>query len=99
MSRIGNSPISLPDGVDVSVSGADVTVKGPKGSLSRTFSEHVSVSLDDGVLTVARDSEGCESHRSRRHPIRRVTRAGEIRVYCAVAGCDLTRPRCKGGES
>ncbi len=57
MSRIGNSPISVPDGVDVSVSGADVTVKGPKGSLSRTFSEHVSVSLDDGVLTVARDSE------------------------------------------
>ena len=49
-------------------------------------------------VPVARDSEGCESHRSRRHPIRRVTRAGEIRVYCAVAGCDLTRPRCKGGE-
>ena len=38
MSRIGKSPIVLPSGVEVSVNGTNVTVKGPKGTLSRNIS-------------------------------------------------------------
>jgi large subunit ribosomal protein L6 len=57
MSRIGNSPISLPDGVEVAVSGQDVTVKGPKGSLSRRFNDEITVSVEDGVVTLSRANE------------------------------------------
>ena len=39
MSRIGLAPITLPSGVEVSVAGATVTVKGPKGTLTRTFAD------------------------------------------------------------
>jgi large subunit ribosomal protein L6 len=61
MSRIGNAPIEVPSGVDITIDGATVTVKGAKGVLSRTFSDRVTVTLDDGVLTVARDGEDREA--------------------------------------
>jgi large subunit ribosomal protein L6 len=54
MSRIGLAPITLPTGVDVTIDGPSVTVKGSKGSLSRTFSDRVSFTLDDGVVSVSR---------------------------------------------
>ena len=54
MSRIGNAPISVPSGVDVSVSGDTVTIKGPKGELTRELVEGISVSTDDGIVNVAR---------------------------------------------
>lgn len=54
MSRIGNASIPLPDGVDVTVSGPDVSVKGPKGSLEHSLPEGISLTVDDGVVTVAR---------------------------------------------
>ena len=54
MSRIGLSPITLPEGVDVSIDGSSVTVKGSRGSLSRMFSDRVSFTLDDRVISVAR---------------------------------------------
>lgn len=54
MSRVGLAPITLPSGVEVSIDGSTVTVKGSKGSLSRMFSERMSFTLDDGVLSVAR---------------------------------------------
>ena len=57
MSRIGKAPISIPAGVEVTVSGSDVTVKGSKGSLTHTVPEVISVSVDDGVVTVARATE------------------------------------------
>ncbi len=57
MSRIGKSPIDLPDGVEVKVSGDVVTVKGPKGSLSQTIQPSMSVGIEDGTLTVSRDSD------------------------------------------
>lgn len=57
MSRIGNEPINLPSGVEVSISGQSVSVKGPKGSLEHTVPETISVTVDDGVLTVARANE------------------------------------------
>ena len=61
MSRIGNAPIPLPSGVEVSIDGASVTVKGSKGTLERTFSDKVVVALDDGVLTLTRVDDARES--------------------------------------
>jgi large subunit ribosomal protein L6 len=57
MSRIGNSPIPLPSGVDVTVDGPTVSVNGPKGSLSRWVDERIAVSVDDGVVNLRRDSD------------------------------------------
>jgi large subunit ribosomal protein L6 len=54
MSRIGKAPIEIPSGVDVTVHGQDVSVKGPKGTLERSFHEKVRISVDDGVATVER---------------------------------------------
>lgn len=61
MSRIGKNPISVPTGVEVTIDGQDVSVKGPKGELSVTISEPISVSLDDGVVTVSRPNDERES--------------------------------------
>jgi large subunit ribosomal protein L6 len=57
MSRIGNSPIPVPAGVDVAVEGPTVSVKGPKGALSRWVDERIAVSVGDGVVTLSRDSD------------------------------------------
>ena len=57
MSRIGKLPITLPKGVDVSISGQSVTVKGKKGSLTQTFNPDMALKLDNGVLTVERPSD------------------------------------------
>ena len=57
MSRIGKQPIPVPSGVDVKIDGSTVTVKGPKGELSQTLSDIISVTLDDGVINVTRPDE------------------------------------------
>ncbi len=58
MSRIGKAPISLPKGVEINVSkGNLLTVKGLKGSLKQQIDPDISVTLEDGVLTVARPTE------------------------------------------
>ena len=64
MSRIGKQPITVPDGVAVTVKGHQVTVKGPKGELSRVMSSVVSIDLTDGVITVSRSDD---SRQSRSH--------------------------------
>jgi large subunit ribosomal protein L6 len=61
MSRVGLAPITVPAGVDVTIKGQDVTVKGAKGTLTRSFSDRVAIQLEDGVLTVARHDEERES--------------------------------------
>jgi large subunit ribosomal protein L6 len=61
MSRVGNAPVIVPDGVTVAVDGATVTVTGPKGTLERTFSDKVSFEVGDGVVTVSRVDEERES--------------------------------------
>ena len=61
MSRVGKAPIEIPSGVDVTVRGRDVSVKGPKGSLDRTFSDRVRISVKDGVATVERFDDQRES--------------------------------------
>jgi len=61
MSRIGNAPITLPDGVGVEVAGSTVTVTGPKGSLARSFPEKISVAVDGGIVRVARSDDQRQS--------------------------------------
>ena len=63
MSRVGRMPIPVPDGVAVNIDQNEVTVTGPKGELSRSFHPDMSISLDNGVLTVSRPSDG-RIHRS-----------------------------------
>jgi large subunit ribosomal protein L6 len=61
MSRIGKMPIAIPPGVEVSVSGQHVSVKGPKGTLERDFHERVSISVEDAQAIVSRADDGRES--------------------------------------
>lgn len=61
MSRIGIKPITLPAGVEVSISDKNVvTVKGPKGELQEQISSLLTVENKDGVITVSRDSDDAE---------------------------------------
>ena len=57
MSRIGRAPIAVPAGVDVKIDGQTVTVKGPKGTLTRTVNDNITVTLDNGVITVTRPND------------------------------------------
>lgn len=58
MSRIGNQPINLPDGVTISVSAENVvTVKGAKGELSQDVNPEIKVSVNEGVVSVERPTE------------------------------------------
>ena len=57
MSRIGKSPIPVPAGVEVNISGAEVTVKGPKGTLSMTVASPITVALTDGQIVVSRPDD------------------------------------------
>jgi large subunit ribosomal protein L6 len=57
MSRIGRLPITVPSGVDVTIDGRTVTVKGPKGTLSRALHPDIAVTREDGTIVVTRPTE------------------------------------------
>jgi large subunit ribosomal protein L6 len=57
MSRIGKAPVNLPSGVEVSVADRTITVKGPKGTLSREIPGEIEVTIDGGVLTCTRPND------------------------------------------
>jgi large subunit ribosomal protein L6 len=57
MSRIGRLPITVPSTVDVTIDGRQLTVKGPKGTLSRQLHPDMTVSQEDGTLVVTRPTE------------------------------------------
>lgn len=57
MSRIGKKPVSIPAGVQVKIDGSEVTVKGPKGELKRTFVDLISVAQDGDELKVTRPDD------------------------------------------
>ena len=57
MSRIGNKPITVPEGVELKIDGQHILVKGAKGTLERDVEPEISMSLDGNVLTVSRSSE------------------------------------------
>lgn len=63
MSRIGQKPIPIPQGVEVILADGMVTVKGPKGTLERSFHPDMKISVEDGVATVERPSDE-KTHRS-----------------------------------
>ena len=63
MSRIGKKPIEIPTGVTVTNENNVITVKGPKGELTRAFHKDLTISVEENVLTVTRPSESKE-HRT-----------------------------------
>jgi large subunit ribosomal protein L6 len=57
MSRIGRTPVAIPAGVDVTISGREVTVTGPRGTLSMEVAAPIEVSQADGTITVTRPND------------------------------------------
>ena len=57
MSRIGRNPIAIPAGVDVVIDGQNVTVKGPKGTLSHVVAEPITAKIEDGQVIVERPND------------------------------------------
>ena len=58
MSRIGRMPIPVPSGVDVTIDGSVISIKGPKGSLTHTVASPISVAREDDNLVVVRPDDG-----------------------------------------
>ncbi|BEP12475.1 50S ribosomal protein L6 [Acidothermaceae bacterium B102] len=82
MSRIGRLPIPVPSGVDVTISGRDVAVKGPKGSLNHTLVEPISIERsEDGTLVVTRPDDERDS--KARHGLSRTLVANMIQGVTA----------------
>jgi len=69
MSRVGKLPINIPKGVDISLGDEGVTVKGPRGALSRTIPQGVSLEMDQNVLQVKRKDDSLDA-RSRHGLVR-----------------------------
>lgn len=63
MSRVGKKPIELPAGVTLTIDNSTVTVKGPKGELTRTFNPEIEVKVEENIVTVSRPSDAKE-HRA-----------------------------------
>lgn len=63
MSRVGKKPIEIPAGVTVAVNNSTVTVKGPKGELSRTFNPDIAINVEENVVTITRPSD-VKEHRA-----------------------------------
>jgi len=61
MSRIGNKPITVPAGVEVTLDGHKITVKGPKGTLERDIHPNMKVEMDANVITVKRPDDQKEN--------------------------------------
>ena len=57
MSRIGNAPIEVPQGVEIQVEKGMITVKGPKGELSQDFDTAIIVEVNDNIINVKRQTE------------------------------------------
>ncbi|MDX1447755.1 MAG: 50S ribosomal protein L6 [Acidimicrobiia bacterium] len=61
MSRVGKMPVEVPSGVDLKIEGNTVSVKGPKGELSRQFHDRVKLVVEDGAVIVSRSNDERES--------------------------------------
>jgi len=81
MSRIGNKLITVPAGVEVTLAaGNEVTVKGPKGTLSRQFSPLIEIKNDNGIITCVRANE--QKHTKQLHGTTRALIANMIEGVC-----------------
>jgi large subunit ribosomal protein L6 len=76
MSRIGKLPVPVPSGVTVTIDGSVVSVKGPKGELTRKFPEGISFGLEEGTVVAARSSE--ESSQKALHGLSRALVANMV---------------------
>lgn len=63
MSRIGKKPIAIPAGVEVKINGSEVTVKGPKGTLTNTFNADMGIAVEENNIVVTRPTDDKE-HRA-----------------------------------
>lgn len=63
MSRIGKKPIEIPAGVTITANNGTVTVKGPKGELTRTFNSEIGITIEENVVNVTRPSD-VKEHRA-----------------------------------
>lgn len=61
MSRIGRMPVAVPAGVEVSIDGQNITVKGPKGTLSRTVDSNMAINMEGNVIHVTRPNDEKEN--------------------------------------
>ena len=72
MSRIGKKPITVPAGVEVKIDGHTVTVKGPKGTLTRTLNEEIGIQMEGNEILVTRPNDDIQNrslHGLNRTPI------------------------------
>ena len=76
MSRIGKQPVSIPSGVDAKLDGGTVRVKGPKGSLERTFHPEMTIEREGDALIVRRPSD--EKHHRALHGLTRALLANMV---------------------
>ena len=76
MSRIGNKIITLPEGVKIDVNGSTVTVSGSKGTLTRTFSNLITINVDGSTVTVTRAND--EKHTKQLHGTTRALLNGMV---------------------
>jgi large subunit ribosomal protein L6 len=63
MSRVGKKPIEIPTGVTVTLNNSTVTVKGPKGELTRSFSPDMEINVEENLVTITRPSD-IKEHRA-----------------------------------
>lgn len=63
MSRVGKKPIEIPSGVTVTLDGSNVTVKGPKGELTRSFNPDIKINIEENVINITRPSD-VKEHRA-----------------------------------
>ncbi|MEH7108891.1 MULTISPECIES: 50S ribosomal protein L6 [Bacillaceae] len=63
MSRVGKKPIEIPTGVTITLNNNTVTVKGPKGELTRSFNPDINIAIEENVVTITRPSDAKE-HRA-----------------------------------
>ena len=63
MSRVANSPVALPKGVDVKIDGVNLSVKGGKGTLDLTLTDGIGVNVEEDVASITYESDSCHSHR------------------------------------
>jgi large subunit ribosomal protein L6 len=76
MSRIGKKPVPVPNGVTVSIDGSTITVKGPRGELTRALHPEVGVSMENGEVVVTRPSD--ESRHKALHGLSRTLVANMV---------------------
>ena len=78
MSRIGSTPVKIPSGVEASVDGNVLKVKGPKGELTREFTGGITASIEDGLIKVERSND--EKQSKALHGMYRSKIAGMVEV-------------------